>query len=358
MSVRCCRWIAALLMLAGPSACPDIARAQHAAHALRAGALIPTLAGDFGIALPSGWTATASPGGDSLTLRPRGERQPTAYMIVVSVSDLRYQTRIAACGRGYNPYGNALTQCVIPSVQLQLNDSREWAVTSAFRLILERLEQSGRRFTAPMLTPSGPTRAFFQVASTGPAGPAENWGVVSMSYLGNPMLGPDDVTSLVLIKGCSAPPQLTTDQFRRTCAGVLNSLRTSPTWGSRLAAEITDIYLQEADILVRMGRTIERGAAARERMIAGFGQSMQWMQLETFETMRKANYRAGQGWIAAFAGNTLVRDAATGRLYSVPYGYESYGIDDRGPVPVIIYGNDVKPGISAGGATVQRMLAP
>jgi hypothetical protein len=124
---------------------------------------------------------------------------------------------------------------------------------------------------------------------------------------------------------------------------VLNSFRPAPAWQGRIAAGLVAIYAQEADILVQMGRTAVRGAAVQQQMIAGFGRSMQQMQLRTFQALQARSYRTGQDWIATFAGNENLRDPATGKVCSVPYGYGSYCLDDRGATPTVLMGADMAP---------------
>jgi hypothetical protein len=169
------------------------------------------------------------------------------------------------------------------------------------------------------------------------------------------MLGQGRVTTLAWIAGCSAPPDLA-NSFRRTCAGAISSFRPSPAWQSRLAAGTADVYQQESQILLRIGANVAGGFQAREQMINSFGQSMQRMQQQTFNAIQSQNYRNGQGWLATFAGNTIVEDPVTGKRYEVPFGYSSYGIDDRGLTPVILMGSDEGPGKSIGSAQSQRSL--
>jgi hypothetical protein len=328
-------------------------------QAIPAVALTPVRSGAFSVALPQGWSVTPSPGGDSVQMSPVGENQPSAYMAIVSISDLRYQAMAAACEGEVSPYANPLMQCVIPSVQMQLEDSkRQWGPREAFQLFLQLFQEAGggaEQFGAPMLIPGQPLQAFYQVLGTGSDGPTENWGIVTMSVLANPLLGRGEVTSLATIAGCSAPAERA-ESFRRTCAGIINSLRPSQDWEGRLAARIADVYAGEVRILIRLGRITVLGPAARQQMIARLGQSMDAMRLQTFQSIQSADYRNQQGWIATFAGNRLITDPATGHLFSVPSGYKSYGIDDRQFVPVVVCGNNVQPGTSVGTATVQRLL--
>lgn len=313
----------------------------------------------FTVALPPGWTLTSSPGGDALSIHPSGSNQPDIYLTVVGVSDLRYQARLLACSRAHHPFGNSLSRCVMPSVATQLADSRwKWTPEQAFQVILQRLRQAraGRTFGPPALIPLSPSQAFYRVRSTTPAGiPREDWGIVTMIYLPNPMLGPGEVTSLALIAGCLAPSNQA-DGFRRACAGVLDSFHPDPNWEGRLAAGIAAIYAREAQILLQMGRAIAQGFAVRREMITRVGQSIRRMQLRTFQAIQTRKIRTGQNWIATFGGNTNLRDPETGKYYTVPDGYGSYCLDDRGPTPVVLMGPDEVPGKAIGGAVCQRRL--
>jgi hypothetical protein len=322
---------------------------------------VQTPGGDFTVALPPGWTAKSSAEGDSMAMNPAGKTQPSIYLAVLAVSDLRYQANLAGCTGGFHAFGNVLTQCVIPSVRIQLRDSsRTWSAEEAVQMILQRLHEAnrgGQGFGAPALIPSSRSQVFYRVTSTGPTGPLENWGVVTIAALPNPMLGPGEVTSLAWVAGCSAP-RSGAGSFRRTCAGVLHSLQPNAAWSGRLARRMAATYEQEAQILIRIGQTVLPGFRARGQMIAGFGQSMQQMQLQTFHALEAREYRTGQDWVATFGGNTNVRDPATGKYYTVPYGYRSYCLDGRGSTPMVLMGPDEAPGKSIGRAVCQRRLVP
>jgi hypothetical protein len=329
--------------------------------------LIPTSSprGEFTVNLPENWSITPSTQGDGFLMTPSGRTQPSISIVVVGVSDLRYLSRLAGCTKApFNPFGDLLTQCIFPSVEIQLSDSsRGWTPEQGLQLILQTLQQSNRagQFGAPVVTVAASSRsfsqAFYRVTGASPSGPVEHWGVLSISYVPNPMLGQGRVTSLAFLADCSAPPEQS-NGFRRGCAGVISSFRPSPPWESRLAAGTADIYQQESQILLKIGANVARGFQAREQMINSFGQSMQRMQQQTFNAIQSQNYRNGQGWIATFAGNTLVEDPVNGRRYEVPYGYSSYGIDDRGLTPVILMGPNEGPGRSIGSAQSQRSLVP
>jgi len=319
--------------------------------------------GEFAASVPRGWSISPSAHGDSFFIAPSGHSQPSAYFIVVDVSDLRYLARITACSRGFNPFGDLLTQCTIPSIRIQLGDSsREWTPAEGLGLILQGMQARGAgRFGVPYVNAVSSSttspQAFYRVVGTTPQGQVEHWGIVTMIYMPNPMLYPRAVTSFALIAGCSAPPDMA-DSLRRTCAGIIDSYRVSPAWEGRLTAGIINMYEQEGQILLRMGYNAARGFQAREQMINTFGQSMQSMQWRTFQAIQSRNYLTGQEWIATFGGNTLMKDPVTGALISVPYGYPSYGIDDRGLTSTVLAGQDERPGASIGNAVSTHLLVP
>jgi hypothetical protein len=317
--------------------------------------------GNFAASVPRGWSIASSQQGDSFVITPIGQTQPSAYFMVVNVSDLRFRASIAACSRGFRPFGNLLTQCTIPSVRTQLVDSSHaWAPAQALGVILQEMQANGSgQFGAPSFisVSSAPSsaQAFYRVTGTTPRGPIEYWGIVTVLYLPNPMLDPQAVTSLAVIAGCSSSPD-TAVSFRRTCAGMIDSYRPSPNWVGRLTAEMVNNYQQEGQILLQMGYNALHGFQARERMINFFGQSMQNIQQQTFQAIQSRSYLNGQEWIATFGGNTLMKNPDTGELISVPFGYQSYGLDDRGLTPTVLAGPDERPGASIGSAVSQKTL--
>jgi hypothetical protein len=216
----------------------------------------------------------SSPGGDVVQMRPVGKNEPSVYMMMVSVSDLRFEASLKACSKhAVSLFYDIFTRCTVPSVQTQLNDSRQqWSPQEAFPLILQRLSGGAVQFGAPRLTPSSGSQAFYRIAATSGNGTFENWGIVSMVYVPNPMLGQGEVTSLAMILGCTAPSGQA-DGFRPTCSGVVDSFRPDPSWFNRLAQGMESVYDQEKQILIRMGRPILEGAQAREQMITSFGSS-------------------------------------------------------------------------------------
>lgn len=311
--------------------------------------------GEFTMAVPDGWSLSVSPQADfAAFVKPPARTSPAVYLFLFSVSDLRYRASIAACaGRLYY---DQITQCAIPSIQAQLADSsREWTPKEGLQKILEQINRGGQGFGVPALIPISWSQAFYRVAGRTQSGEVEDWGVVSMAYLPNPVLGPRAVTSLAFISGCASSPDQA-DSFRSTCAGALDSFRAAPNWAGRLAQRIMTGYDQEAQILLRMGEGAAQGFAVRGQMIADFGRKMQEMQAQNFEAIQARNYRAGQGWIQAFAGNTIVRDPATGKEYAVPYGYGSYCLDAAGAT--VLMGPDEMPGKSIGNAVCGRKLSP
>jgi hypothetical protein len=278
-----------------------------------------TRVGDFMLGLPQGWSVTASPGGDVIQMRSSGTEQPSVYVMVASVSDLRFEANLTACSKHpVNLSYDIFSQCTVPSVRTQLNDSSQpWSTQTAFPLILQRLSAGGAQFGNPMLTPTSASQAFYRVTATSRNGRVENWGIITMVYVPNPMLGPGKVTSLAMIFGCTAPSD-ETDGFRATCSSVIDSFRANPNWFTRLAQGIESIYDHEQQILIRMGKPMVQGAQTREQMIASFGQSMQQMQYETFETIQAASYKSMQNGIAALGGRVLMRNPDGGPPVSLP----------------------------------------
>ncbi len=350
----------ALLQLApaGDSSLP----AQQAVPAVPLTATVAP-GGDFTASVPRGWSIASSQQGDSFVISPAGQAQPSAYFIVVDVSDLRFRASIAACSRGFRPFGDLLTQCTIPSVRLQLSDSsRVWGPEQALDLILQAMRANGAgQFAVPAVisisSSAYSAQAFYRVSGTTPRGPVEQWGVVTTVYLPNPMLDPRAVTSVAIIAGCSASPDMT-PSFRRTCAGIIDSYRPSPAWVGRLTAGMVNNYQQEGQILLQMGYTALQGFQAREQMINNFGHFMQNIQWQTFKAIQSRSYLNGQEWIATFGGNTLMKNPKTGELIPVPFGYASYGLDDRSFTPTVLAGPDERPGASIGNVQSQLSLVP
>jgi hypothetical protein len=115
-----------------------------------------------------------------------GQRQVSAYFIVVDVSNLRCRARIAACSRGFNLSGSLLTQCTIPSIRTQLADSgREWTPAQGLGLILQAMQANGSgRLGVPSVIPASSTpssaEAFCRDTATTSWGPVEHWGIITM----------------------------------------------------------------------------------------------------------------------------------------------------------------------------------
>jgi hypothetical protein len=241
--------------------------------------------------------------------------------MVTSVSDLRFEASLNACSKHpVNLSYDIFSQCTVPSVRTQLNDSsQEWDPQTVFPLILQRLSGGAAQFGNPILTPTSASQAFYRVAAASRIGKLENWGIITMVYVPNPMLGPSKVTSLAMIFGCTAPSD-EADGFRATCSSVIDSFRADANWFNfnRIAQGIESIYDREQETLIRMGKPMVEGAQTRQQMIASFGQSMQKMQYETFETIQAANYKTMQNGIAALGGRVLMQNPDGGPPVSLP----------------------------------------
>jgi hypothetical protein len=347
-----------------PAAQPARTSALAGVETVPAIDLIPTRSpnSDFTVALPRGWSMSASPAGDAVSITPSGRAQPSVSLALVNVSDLRYAAAITRCSaQRFNPFGDLLTQCVIPSVRIELQDSsRPWTPQESIPLIIERLQQAnphGPSFGRPDIYPVSSSHAFYRVSTHGSMGALDTWGSLTMFYMPNPMIGPGRVTSLALIAGCSAPMEQV-ESFRHTCSGMLRSFRPAAGWGERFAGAMVNGYSQEAQILLRMGQTVVQSFAAREQMISSFGQAMLKMQFDAFEARQAAQLQDGQGEIAALAGDDLVRDPETGALVPVPHGYPSYCFDNSGLTGEVLAGPGLTPGKSVGSYRCQQMVSP
>jgi hypothetical protein len=142
--------------------------------------------GDFGASVPRGWSIRSSPQGDGFQIVSPGGSQVSAWLVIVDVSDLRYRAQLTSCSRGgFNPFGNMLTQCTIPSIKTQLGDSsREWSPAEGLQSIIAKLQgtNAAGRFGMPTVSPVSNSRAsaFFRVEGRRPkvpssAGESSTW---------------------------------------------------------------------------------------------------------------------------------------------------------------------------------------
>ncbi len=129
---------------------------------------------------------------------------------------------------------------------------------------------------------------------------------------------------------------------------MIRCVHPTPDWVSRFSEALVATYVQEANILVQMGETAAVGFAARQQMISAAGEAVRQMQLETFEQRQAAMVHDTRHWVAALAGEELVRDPDTGKVYAVPCGYRTYYIDDNPLDPTILAGNDMSRGTPPG----------
>jgi hypothetical protein len=178
-----------------------------------------------------------------------------------------------------------------------------------------------------------------------------------MSYVPNGFLGSRAVTSLAFFKGCAAPPAQAA-AFRDVCGTVLESFLPDRNWSMRIAQQVMNRYQQQWNIAMRAAQNVLQANASRERMITGFGQSTQQMQMQTYETMRAANLRIGQDWIATFAGHDIMTNPQTGENLEVPAGYSSMGLDTRGPGAPVALPNADHVGETRGKYEATTILVP
>jgi hypothetical protein len=279
-----------------------------------------------------------------------------AFLMLVDVSDLRSNLMAASCLR-LNPLSPAMTRCVGSMVQTEENDGQhQWKPLEAIQVIGQVM---GGRMGTPELTPvpNSPTEAFYRLTVLGTNGPSEVSGILSMAYVPNGFLGARGVTSVAFFKGCAAPPAQAA-AFRDACGAVLESFSPDRGWSQRIAQRIINRYQQQWDIVMRAARNILQENASREQMITSLGQSMQQMQMQTYEIMRAANLRIGQDWIATFAGHVIMTDPATGQNVEVPAGFSSMGLDTRGPGAPVALPNATRVGETRGKYEATTILVP
>ncbi len=320
---------------------------------------------EFSILVPKGWTMTQVPGAPLATiLAPAGQKAPAIYLVLLAVSDLRYQTMLNRCTQQYarNPLfaPNMISGCIAPSVRAQLGDSSvQWSATQALHAVLQTFSGANARFQITNSKEASPGLLSYQVSSVENEQPLQHWGEVSMSYLPNPLLsqaGRSGVTSLALVTGCRVSPQQEI-QFRTLCASVLRSFRPAPGWPQAVAQQFMQEYQQESQTLLGMGNSMANNMGVTRTMIGNFGATMQQMQTATYEQIQKANYRTQQNWIAALGENVNMIDPITGKVYTLPDGYGNYCLDASGSE--VLEGRDVELGRSVGNSSpCSTMLQP
>jgi hypothetical protein len=321
--------------------------------------------GDFSILVPSGWNMTQVPGAPLATIiSPPGQKAPAMYLLLLAASDIRYQGMLNSCTQRYarNPLfaPDMISGCVAPAVRAQLADSSyQWNCTQALQTILQTFSSPSARFQITSTKDISAGQLEYRLTSAENSQPLQHWGEVSMSYLPNPLLsqaGRPGVTSLALVTGCRVPPRQE-DQLRETCASVLQSFRPAPNWGQSVAQQFMQSYQQEAQALLRIGNSVVANMGVTRNMIGNFGASMQQMQTRTYEQIQNANYHTQQNWIAALGENVNMRDATTGKVYTLPDGYKNYCLDVTGSQ--VLMGQDVAIGKTVGkSAQCARILQP
>jgi hypothetical protein len=307
----------------------------------------------FSILVPSGWILKPVPQAPNvLVFSAPGGPTPSIYIVpAFRVSDLRFQAILGRCSAAMQRSPllapDAFTGCVQPAVRSPLADSsRGWAPEAAFRAMLVMLGAGQNRFGAPQITPTSPTSARFSVPAASMGRKVQDWGFVSTAYLSNPLLaqpnGQDGVTTLAFVSGCSDSPA-EADSFTPACAAALRSFHPTPEWSNRLVQDVYGAYMQEYQILLRVGDVMASHLGVREANIARFGATMQY---STHQTIQAESLRSNENWIATLGNNVNLRDAATGRIYVAPAGQGSYCLNAAGNE--VLMGAEVAPGKYAG----------
>ena len=318
----------------------DVQPAESGVKPLQATILSPVTVGPgaFRIAVPQGWTVNTPQGTSAAVITPAGQKQPSIVILpMLPVSDLRFTTAITSCtGQGFSPFGDVISQCVIPAIQMQLADSsRPWTPDAALRLLLQALAQGGSPFGTPTITPLSSDTARFEVSTMANGQPLIEVGVIQMLYLQNPLLGQAPgqagVSSFAFISACSASPQQV-EQQQPICASVLRSFTPSEAWLNALAQQALDRYRQEFNLLLQMGQSAVTNSGLRGMMISQWGAAMQTMQVQAYQNIQATSYRTGENWIAALGNNVNLQDPNTGQVYAAPGGYRTYCLTASGAV--------------------------
>ncbi len=309
--------------------------------------------GGFTILVPRGWAMNQVSGAPlAAVISPPGQHAPAIYLVLVAVSDIRYNAILNRCTGQFsrNPLlaPDMISNCVVPAVRAQLSDSaHEWKAEQALQAILQIFSGAEARFQITGSRETSPGQVQYRIASVENGKPLVHWGEVSISYLANPLLsqaGQAGVTSLSLVTGCRSAPDEETS-FRATCANVLQSFRPAPGWNQSVAAQFMQGYRQEAQALINMGLNVARNMGVTRDMIGSFGAAQQQMQLQTYENIQNAQYHSQENWIATLGENVNMVNPLTGDVKSLPSGYGNYCDDAAGDT---LAGPNVAPGKSVG----------
>lgn len=320
--------------------------------------------GNYSILVPAGWSMSQVPGAALATvMSPPGQKAPAAYLLLLPVSDIRYQMMLNRCTQQYarNPLSgpNMISDCVVPAVRAQLQDSSfPWKPDQAVEAILQLYSGGNVQFRVTSMRDVSPGQVQYEIASVENGLQFAHWGQVNVSYLPNPLFsqaGHEGVTSLAMVTGCRSVPQRRED-FRETCARVLGSFRPAANWGQMIAAQFMQTYQQEEQILLKMGSQIPPDMAYTRNMIGNFGAAQQQMQNQAFQNIQNAQLKSGENWIATLGGRVNMVNPATGEVKSLPAGYGNYCDDGAGNT---LAGPDVVRGMSVGKSLAcETMLQP
>jgi hypothetical protein len=315
--------------------------------------------GDFSILAPAGWTIQQPPQSlFTVLLKPQSNSSESVYVIVITVSDLRYLTTLQRCNQQFarNPLfaPDAISGCVVPAVRAQMEDSNHrWSSADALRLTLQLFASAGSPFQLTNTNQGADGVLRYRALIRQGSQQVASGGTVAMAYFSNPLFSTataSGVTSLALISGCNAP--LTQEEsFGKTCGAILHSFQMNPQAMNRITAELMQSYQQEAQTLIQMGQTAVKGFANRSAMIANWGAQMQQMQKDAYDAIQAARYHDGQNWIATLGNEVNMQNPETGNVYSLPAGYGSYCLDASGQTALM--GPDLKPGESIGHSSPQ-----
>jgi hypothetical protein len=297
--------------------------------------------GDYTVGLPRGWSAH-SVGRDSINMTQNGGSDTITILAGIPVSDLNAEAVETQCTQAF--IDNPLTapgsdSCVQQEFQtLEEDSAAAWSPQQAMQVILQSL---GLSASLPDLEvhPVTQDAATFTVPyqESGQAMTAQ--GFVAVVPVQNPVLPGDEVTTEALLGYCTAPAGQA-QSLRPLCAQVLGSFKTigSAFWTNIVTGLANGDQNIEQGVTA-LGEQDVAGQAVTNQLISQWGQSMQQLQDQTYQSIQTQNLRSGQNAIAALGSNSIEQDPGTSERYSVPYGYSSYCLDGAGAN--VIYGNNL-----------------
>jgi hypothetical protein len=296
--------------------------------------------GGFSVGVPAGWTLERQ--------RTRGGTQVTAVLspardVIVQIwpvipLDFLNRPVMAALQRAKQCYRMpfASSACNGPIIRAQL--AYVSTTHSAREAAADLLSLAASNLSVVAMRELSPREVVVTLRMTDGAGVHDVVGDLQLFAIPNPIVGQGARSTFAFLSACeTAAGRIAAE--RPTCAAIMASFHPRPDW-IRSAVDATwQGYQREIALLVAMERQAEAGNAIVQQemettmqshantsaMIANFGNNMQRMQYQQFETQEASNYRVGEGNINALAGTTTVWNPSNPQeQYRVPSGYSNY----------------------------------